>query len=72
MGTTSRIDLSGALWQKASHSGDSGGQCVEVAENLPDLVGVRDSKMPDGPVLLFPAGEWSAFLAGVRDGDFGS
>jgi hypothetical protein len=33
-------------------------------------VAVRDSKNPDGPVLRFTASEWSAFLAGVRDGDF--
>jgi hypothetical protein len=33
-------------------------------------IAIRDSKNPDGPVLRFTASEWSAFLAGVRDGDF--
>jgi hypothetical protein len=33
-------------------------------------VAVRDSKDPAGPVLTFTAPEWSAFLAGVRDGEF--
>ncbi|MFC4532368.1 DUF397 domain-containing protein [Sphaerisporangium dianthi] len=72
MGTTSRIDLSGARWRKASYSGDSGGQCVEVARSVPGVVGVRDSKVFGGPVLLCSPGEWGAFLAGVRSGDLGS
>jgi hypothetical protein len=42
---------------------------VEAAP-IGDEVAVRDSKNPDGPVLRFTAGEWTAFLAGVRDGDF--
>lgn len=31
---------------------------------------VRDSKDPDGPVLVFPVGEWSAFVEGVRAGEY--
>ena len=34
-------------------------------------VGMRDSKDPNGPALVFTAGEWAAFLGGVADGDFG-
>ncbi|WP_106396485.1 DUF397 domain-containing protein [Actinocorallia populi] len=37
-------------WRKSSHSGDTGGQCVEVTA-LPGQVGVRDSKNPDAPHL---------------------
>jgi hypothetical protein len=48
-------------------SGD--GQCVEMAD-LGDVVAVRDSKDPNGPVLLFTPGEWAAFLTGARDGEF--
>jgi hypothetical protein len=48
-------------------SGD--GQCVEMAD-LGDAVAVRDSKDPNGPVLLFTPGEWAAFLTGARDGEF--
>lgn len=44
------MDLSGATWRKSSHSG-ANGNCVELAA-LPGAVGVRDSKDPDGPVLL--------------------
>ncbi|MEU8379908.1 DUF397 domain-containing protein [Streptosporangium sp. NPDC048865] len=64
------LDLSGAVWKKSSLSGGSGGNCVEVAGNLPGAVAVRDSKNPAGPALSFPLGEWSAFLAAVRSGHF--
>lgn len=64
------MDLSGAQWRKSSYSGDNGGQCVEVAENLPGVVAVRDSKDPDGPALVFTPEEWRAFISGVKAGDF--
>ncbi|HEY0699493.1 MAG TPA: DUF397 domain-containing protein [Micromonospora sp.] len=51
--------LGRATWRKSSRSGDLGA-CVEVAVAGP-VVGVRDSKDPTGPVLLFPAGAWAAF-----------
>ncbi|GAA0995483.1 DUF397 domain-containing protein [Acrocarpospora macrocephala] len=63
------IDLSNAAWRKSSLSG-SGNNCVEVASNLPGIVGVRDSKHPTGPALIFTADEWSAFLGGVKSGEF--
>ncbi|OUC99193.1 DUF397 domain-containing protein [Streptosporangium minutum] len=64
------MDLSAAVWRKSSRSGDNGGQCVEVADNLPGVVAVRDSKDPDGPKLLFTPAEWRSFIGGVKDGDF--
>ncbi|MFD8361732.1 DUF397 domain-containing protein, partial [Streptomyces hygroscopicus] len=42
-------DLSVAAWRKSSYSNPDGGNCVEVADNLPGIVPVRDSKNPDGP-----------------------
>jgi hypothetical protein len=68
---TRGVDLSRAAWQKSSHSGGNGGQCVEVAFNLPGVVAVRDSKDPDGPNLLVAAGEWRAFIDVVRRGGLG-
>ena len=44
---------------------------MEVARNLPGVVAVRDSKDPGGPSLIVTAGEWQAFLDGVRRGGFG-
>ncbi|MED7925893.1 DUF397 domain-containing protein [Nonomuraea sp. LP-02] len=66
------MDLSAAVWRKSSRSSDNGGQCVEVAMNLPGVVAVRDSKDPDGPKLLFTRDEWKAFIGGVMDGEFDS
>lgn len=64
------MDLTGAEWRKASYSGTTGGQCVEVAGNLPGIVAVRDSKDQKGPVLAFGRTEWRAFLAAARAGEF--
>ncbi|MFI6774149.1 DUF397 domain-containing protein [Nocardia sp. NPDC050412] len=56
-------------WFKSSHSG--GGQdCIEVAHLDSGMVGVRDSRNPTGPALVFTPGEWDAFTAGVNDGEF--
>ncbi|TNH22359.1 DUF397 domain-containing protein [Micromonospora orduensis] len=54
--------LTGAQWRKSTRSGDNGGACVEVADNLPGLVAVRDSKDPDGPSLTFSPAAWTSFI----------
>ncbi|WJK34333.1 DUF397 domain-containing protein [Solwaraspora sp. WMMA2065] len=58
-------DLSHAHWRKSSRSGASDSNCVEVATLAGGTIGVRDSKDPHGPALLFPAGVWTAFLTTV-------
>ncbi|MFI2279595.1 DUF397 domain-containing protein [Nocardia beijingensis] len=58
-------DLSGANWFKSSHS-ESGSQCVEVAWLDSGMIGVRDSKNPTGPALVFAPGEWDAFTTGMQ------
>ena len=63
------MDLMSAEWRKSSYS-TNGGNCVEVARNLPGIVAVRDSKNPDGPILEFSPAGWQAFTAGVRHGEF--
>ena len=64
------MDLSRAEWRKSSWSAGNGGDCVEVARNLPGAVAVRDSKDPEGPKLVFAPDEWRAFTAGVTAGKF--
>lgn len=62
-------DLPGAVWGKSTRSANNCA-CVEVAL-LPDgNVGVRDSKDPAGPALIFTPQEWNAFTGGVVDGEF--
>lgn len=57
-------------WRKSSYSNADGGNCVEVASGLTGLVPVRDSKDPEGPNLVFPAGSWAVFVADVKAGGF--
>lgn len=64
------MDVSRAQWRKSSYSSGNGGNCVEVARNLPGLVAVRDSKDPSGPALAFTPGEWQDFAAAVKAGTF--
>ncbi|MCG5453235.1 DUF397 domain-containing protein [Micromonospora hortensis] len=56
------MDLSNATWKKSTRSGTSGNDCVEVADNLPNVVAVRDSKDPSGPALTFDPQTWKSFV----------
>jgi hypothetical protein len=57
-------------WRKSSHSGNGGGDCVEVASNLTGFVLVRDSKDRPGPRLAPSDQAWSAYIQGIKHGDF--
>lgn len=52
-------------WRKSSRSGELGDNCIELAE-LPEGVGIRDSKDPDGPNLLVGRDKFAALLAAVK------
>ena len=54
------INLSDAVWRKSSRSSASG-ECVELTY-AGEHAATRDSKNPAGPVLVFPAAHWNAFL----------
>ncbi|MFD6565523.1 DUF397 domain-containing protein [Micromonospora profundi] len=56
------MELTGARWRKSTRSNGSGGACVEVADNLPGVVAVRDSKDPGGPALVFTPDAWRRFV----------
>jgi hypothetical protein len=62
------MDLSRVDWRKASYSSNNGGNCVEVARNLPNVVAVRDSKDPNGPALILSADQWAGFISRIRSG----
>jgi hypothetical protein len=55
-------DQTAAEWRKPSRSNGSGGECVEVADNLSGVVLVRDTKDRDGGTLAFPPDRWQAFV----------
>ncbi|SNY50276.1 DUF397 domain-containing protein [Paractinoplanes atraurantiacus] len=60
----------GAEWRKSMRSAQ--GNCVEVSYRADQgAILVRDTKAEGrGPVLTFTRSEWSAFVAGVNDGEF--
>jgi hypothetical protein len=60
------MDLTGAQWRKSSRSGTNGGNCVEVATNLPGIVAIRDSKNPQGPPLVFAPADWQEFIDVIK------
>ena len=57
------------VWRKSTRSGSSG-DCVEVADDLPQIVRIRDSKSPTGPILAFGDLAWHDFVTCVKRGAF--
>ncbi|MFI8091803.1 DUF397 domain-containing protein [Streptomyces sp. NPDC086080] len=56
-----------ARWRKSTHSGgDSGEDCLEVADGVPGVVPVRDSKLDTGgPVIVVGSATWTEFVRTV-------
>lgn len=61
--------LSGAAWRKSTFSNPSG-NCVEVADLANGLVAMRNSRDPEGAVLVYTRPEIDAFLQGAKSGEF--
>ncbi|MBX7269027.1 DUF397 domain-containing protein [Micromonospora sp. Llam7] len=59
------MEMTGARWRTAARSSNNGGDCVEVADNLPGRILVRDSKARDGGTLAFTPDAWRTFVAGT-------
>lgn len=52
-------------WRKSSYSGDSGGNCVEVAAS--GIVLVRDTTQHGhGPVLRVTPADWTRLVTSVK------
>lgn len=62
------VDVASVQWRQSSHSGGSGGECLEVAQLAGDI-GMRDSKNPEGPHLVFDIADWRASARRVRRGE---
>ena len=62
------IVASTANWRRSRRCESN--QCVEFASIGGEMVGLRDSADPHGPVLAFARPDWTAFVAGVRAGEF--
>ncbi|MBF6456205.1 DUF397 domain-containing protein [Nocardia cyriacigeorgica] len=62
-------ELRQASWFKSTRS-VGGNDCVEVAHLERGRVGVRDSKNPTGPALVFTPSGWDTFLSRARLGHF--
>ncbi|PZG39604.1 DUF397 domain-containing protein [Spongiactinospora gelatinilytica] len=56
------------IWRKATASGGNGGECVEVATNIPGTILIRDSKNPTGPTLRISPTDWTDFISQIKDG----
>jgi hypothetical protein len=54
-------------WRKSSYSGNNGANCVEVGDAA-NVIAVRDSKDPHGPVLAFTPQTWRRFADRVKAG----
>jgi Domain of unknown function (DUF397) len=63
------IDLSAAVWRKASLSVHNGG-CVEIAANIPGITAVRDSKRPGDGAHAVDRVAFASFLADVKGGRY--
>ncbi|MEV5653034.1 DUF397 domain-containing protein [Nocardia sp. NPDC052254] len=61
--------LSDAAWRKSTFSNPSG-NCVELADLSNGLVAVRNSRDPEGAVLVYTRPEIDAFLRGAKSGEF--
>jgi hypothetical protein len=66
--TLSPSERESLAWLKANIS-TANGQCVEIASAVGNIA-IRDSKDPDGPILVYTSSEFRAFLDGARNGEF--
>jgi hypothetical protein len=53
-------------WRKSSYSSGDGGSCVEVLDDYPSGIPVRDSKVQHGPAVILSTDSWSSFLAALK------
>ncbi len=64
--------LPAVAWHISTKSASNGGSCVEAGPMLDGSgrVAVRHSKARDAATIVYTAEEWTAFVSGVKDGEF--
>jgi predicted secreted Zn-dependent protease len=60
-------DHKSLTWRTALNC--DGGSCVEVAADQ-NVIWIRNSRQPDGPLLQYTPEEWHEFASGIKKGDF--
>ncbi|RMI43601.1 DUF397 domain-containing protein [Streptomyces triticirhizae] len=53
-------------WRKSTYSDNQGGACLEVRDDTPGIVPVRDSKVQNGDTLTIGADAWTSFLHHIK------
>ena len=61
--------LHGFQFRKSSFS-NAECECVEIATNVPGIVAIRDSKIPDGPIIRLCPAPWDTFRTALATGAF--
>ncbi|WP_326595266.1 DUF397 domain-containing protein [Streptomyces sp. NBC_01803] len=62
------VALADAGWRTSSYTAGNG-NCVEVADGIPGIIPVRDTKTRTGPTLVIPTRAWNTFIACVKAND---
>ncbi|RFS87218.1 DUF397 domain-containing protein [Actinomadura spongiicola] len=60
------MDLSKAVWRKASRSTSNGGDCIEVA-SVPRTIAIRDSKDPEGPSIIINHNDFRHLIKTIKN-----